>query len=201
MTDPATNTWSSLELAKLIASVLTPAAIAFLGIYVQRVSKRFDATLWKSQKLVEKRLAVYDDLGPHFNDLLCYFTYVGCWKELSPSEVVALKRTMDRKIYLAAPLFPVSFFHACQYFQSCCFETYGGWGRDARLRTKFERRRQAAEEWTPASEECFSSPANVTDPRVVREAYAAVMREFTRSFGMECESEVLSTGQVPSNIK
>jgi hypothetical protein len=36
-----------------------------LGIYIHRVTKRFEHLQWRSQKLVEKRLAVYDDLAPH----------------------------------------------------------------------------------------------------------------------------------------
>ena len=196
-----TTPWNSLELAKLIISVLTPAAIAFLGIYVHHVSKRFEQAQWRSQKLIEKRLAIYDDLAPHFNDLLCYFTYIGCWKELKPEEVVSLKRNLDRKIYLAGPLFPVSFFKACQTFQSLCFQTYGGWGVDARLRTSFGRRRDAASAWSLACEDCFSDPQDVTDPANVKAAYARVMREFTASFEGICDPEVLRTGTVPSNIR
>ena len=58
------STWNTLEIAKLAVSVLTPAAIAILGIYIHRVTKRFEDSQWKSQKLIEKRIAIYDDLAP-----------------------------------------------------------------------------------------------------------------------------------------
>jgi hypothetical protein len=87
--------WNSLEVAKLLAGLLTPTAITLLGIYVHRATKRFEHLQWRSQKLVERRLEIYDDLAPHFNDLLCYFTYVGAWKELDPPAVVAHKRIVE----------------------------------------------------------------------------------------------------------
>src|SRR5256885_5580381 len=103
------GSWSWLEVAKLSASLLVPAALAALGIYIHRVTKQFEHLQWRSQKLVEKRLGVYDDLAPQLDDLLCYFTYVGCWRDLDPPDVVALKRVVDKKVYLAAPLFSVEF--------------------------------------------------------------------------------------------
>jgi hypothetical protein len=137
--------WNWLEVAKLTAGALTPVALAALGVYIHRVTKSFENLQWRSQKLIEKRLSVYDDLAPHFNDLLCYFTYIGCWKELDPSVVLALKRTMDKKIHIAAPLFSAAFFDACENFQNLCFETYGGWGRDA----YFERNLSAESRLAP----------------------------------------------------
>lgn len=179
----ATDPWNSLEIAKLVGGLITPAVLAGLGIYIHRVTKRFEHMQWRTQKLIEKRLAVYDDLAPHFNDLLCYFTYVGCWKELSPMEVVSLKRKMDKKIYLAAPLFSYEFQKTCENFQNLCFETYGDWGTDARLKTDFSRRQQAqALEWMPEWNECFSD--NVTDAVVIRTAYAEVMRRFSIDIGV-----------------
>ncbi|WP_077036777.1 hypothetical protein [Pelomonas sp. KK5] len=97
--------WSWLEVAKLVASLLIPLTLAGVGVFVHRVTRQFEHLQWRSQKLIEKRIAIYDDLAPLFNDLLCYFTYVGRWKEMSPPDVVALKRVVDKKIYMAAPLF------------------------------------------------------------------------------------------------
>jgi hypothetical protein len=118
--------WNSLEVAKLITGVLTPIVLAVFGIYIHRVSKRFEHLQWRSQKLIEKRLAVYDDFAPQLNDLLCYFTYVGVRKEMRPPAVLSLKREIDKKAHLAAPLFSESFYKACKKFQDLCFETYTG---------------------------------------------------------------------------
>lgn len=196
-----TPLWNSLEVAKLAMALLTPVTIALLGIYVHHVSKRFEEAQWKSQKLIEKRIAIYDDIGPLLNDLLCYFTFIGCWKEMRPVDVIRLKRRLDRKIFLAAPLFPATFLQACMHFQRTCFQTYGGWGTEPKLRTKFVRRRDATAGWEQSDEACFSPDEHLTQPTEVQEAYAKVMREFTDAFGMPCAEGTLVTGRLPKDIQ
>lgn len=194
------GTWTWLEVAKLASSVLTPVAIATLGVYVHRVTKAFEHRQWRSQKLIEKRLDVYDDLATDLNDLLCYFTFVGCWRDLEPPAVVAMKRKVDKKIHLASPLFGKRFFSCCMDFQNLCFETYSGWGRDALLRTSVERRKEArAHDWNDDWDECFSS--QVSDPRAIRTAYAAIMEVLSEEIGVHPEASVPPSGRVPSNVR
>lgn len=153
--------WSSLEIVKLIVQGITPILILLLGLYVNRALKKFEHFQWRNQKVIEKRLQIFDELAPRLNDLLCYFTYVGCWKDLAPLQVIHLKRTLDKQIFLAAPLFSPKFFSACATFMNLCYETYTGWGRDARLRTKSERRQQAVENWeTPWNGMFSDSPSD-----------------------------------------
>jgi hypothetical protein len=195
-----TDPWNSLEIAKLIGGLLTPVGLACFGIYVHRVTKRFEHLQWRSQKLVEKRLTIYDDLAPHFNDLLCYFTYVGIWRDLDPLEVVKLKRVMDKKIYLGAPIFSTEFFVACMAFQSLCYETYNGWGRDASLRTHSQRRREArAKDWKTEWDEYFSE--SVADTAEIRAAYKRVMEVFAQDIGVHATFAVPVSGRVPANVR
>lgn len=189
--------WNWLEAAKLLASVLTPLALAALGIYVHRVTKRYEHGQWRSQKLVEKRLSVYEELAPDLNDLLCYFTYVGCWRDLDPPKVVGLKRSIDKQIYLAAPLFSENFFRACMAFQALCFETYNGWGQDALLRTAFKRRKESRPDWKREWDACFS--CEVADPNAVRAAYARLMAAFSQDIGVHPQAVVARSGVPPAN--
>jgi hypothetical protein len=189
--------WNSLEITKILAGLLTPLVLACVGIYVHRVTKRYEHTQWQSQKLIEKRLAIYDDLAPHINDLLCYFTYVGLWRDLDPPEIVKLKRVIDKKIYLGAPLFSADFFVACMEFQNKCYETYNGWGRDASLKTKIKRRREARpDDWKPEWEELFST--TISEPDDVRNAYRHVMEVFARDIGVHA-SFVIPTSSTSKN--
>lgn len=190
--------WNWLEAAKLLASVLTPLALAALGIYVHRVTKRYEHGQWRSQKLVEKRLSVYEQLAPDLNDLLCYFTYVGCWRDLDPPTVVALKRSIDKQIFLAAPLFSAEFFGSCMAFQSLCFETYNGWGQDAQLRTATHRRRESRKDWKDEWENCFSR--KIAEPNLVRAAYAKVMESFSRDIGVHPQALIPDPGKPPTSI-
>src|SRR3954468_11754522 len=92
--------WNSLEVVKLAASLLTPTLLLILGIWVNRIAKRFEATQWANQKVVAKPLAIDDELAPLLNKLLCFYTYVGDWKELTPPDIIQTKRTVDKVFYI-----------------------------------------------------------------------------------------------------
>jgi len=192
------NPWNSLEVVKLISSSLTPLIVAGVGIYIHRLTKRFEHLQWRNQKLVEKRLSIYDDLASLLNENMCYFTYVGSWKERTPPEVIASKRIIDKKIHLAAPLFSPCFFSTCMKFQNLCFETYTGWGEDAKLRTQFKRRKDAFEEkWDQSWDLAFSDEFD--DPSIIRQAYLEIMRCFSEEIGIY-DGKPAPTGMVPYNI-
>jgi hypothetical protein len=192
--------WTWLEIAKLIAGLITPAALALFGILIHRMTKGFELHQWRNQKLIEKRLEIYGSLAPELNDLLCYFMHIGLWKELEPPAVVAVKRTVDKKIYLAAPLFSSEFFSACQCFLHLCFETYNGWGINARLRTSPARRSQAfGDKWKTEWNAFFSDKAS--DPKQIREAYQTIMNVFAKDIGIHEDYTIPPAGRVPQNVQ
>jgi hypothetical protein len=194
------STWNSLEIVKLIISTLTPILVAVVGVYIHRVTKRFEYRQWRNQKLIEKRLAIYDELAPLMNDNLCYFTYVGAWKERNPIDVIRSKRCIDKRIHLAAPLFLPNFFNACMRFQNLCFETYTGWGEDAKLKTQIQRRQQAfGASWDHTWDSKFSN--SIADPKDIRKAYTDVMTCFSIEIGINEEQVVPIPGRIPCNIR
>jgi len=182
----AIGQWTWLEVAKLVIQGLTPIFLILLGLFVQRALKRFEHQQWRSQKLIEKRLAIYDVLAPKFNLLLCYYLYVGPWRDVEPGEIIKLKREIDQQIHLARPLFSTEFFDSSMSLVDLCFETYTGWGKDARLKTGFGQRRAAlGTNWKPEWEECFS--ADVTPSPAIRKSYDSVMLAFSNDLGV-CDS-------------
>jgi hypothetical protein len=191
--------WTKLEVAKLIVQAATPVAVAVLGVYLTRLAKRFEHAQWRNQRLIEKRISVYDDLASDLNDLLCYFTYVGCWKELNPRDVVALKRRIDKKVYLAAPLFSRSFFEKCMKFLNLCYATFQGWGEDAKLRTTFNRRKEtAAANWDSKWDSLFAD--DVPDPSEIRTAYGELMRVFSEEMGIAASYDH-PLARIPANVR
>lgn len=193
--------WNSLEIAKLVAGLLTPLTVAGFGIYVHRVTKRFEQIQWQSQKLIEKRLEIYEALATKFNSLLCYYTYVGAWRDVEPTAIVEMKRELDKSIYLAAPLFNEEFFKSCIDFQQICFTTYNGWGKDALLRTHFERRREArGAAWKSEWEELFDE-VSPSDPQEIRIAYGKIMNSFAKNIGVNHSAAVIAAGLPPSNVR
>jgi hypothetical protein len=174
--------WNSLEVVKLVVALITPVVVLLLGIWVTRLAKRFEQAQWANQKVIEKRLAIYDELSPSLNDVYCYFTRVGSWNERSPDEIVALKRSMDRTANVYRYLFTPAFWDAYQSFIAACYETYTGAGRPARLRTSPDGR--ARERWGQVSEQLFSPIEQRSSPLAVRREYFTLMDEFAKELGV-----------------
>jgi len=176
--------WNSLEVVKLVVSAITPLSIAIIGVYLNKQVKKFEHTQWRNQKLIEKRLAVYDELAPLLNDLLCYYTFVGRWKELRPPDIIKHKREVDKKAHLAKALVSKLLFHEIMNFLNLCFKTYGGWGVDAKMLTSFEQRKKACgADWDVAWEDLFIVDSDTTRKQV-QESYFKVMEAFAHDLGL-----------------
>lgn len=178
--------WTTLEIATLCVDALTPLLVVLLGIYLQYLTKKIELMQWRNQKLIEKRLSIYDELAPLLNDNLCYFTYVGNWKERSPEDVIQSKREIDKKIYLAAPMFSKSFFDSCMTFQHLCFKPFNGTGQNAKLKTDFKDRKTfCIKPWKEEWVECFSP--EISAESSIQAAYNDVMKCFSDEIGIEVE--------------
>jgi hypothetical protein len=200
--NPPQPTWNSLEIVKLLVSGLTPIVVLIIGIWISRSLKRLEFLQWTNQKITEKRIAVFEELAPLLNDLLCYFTFVGCWKDLSPPEVVKRKRLMDRIVNVNAPLFSKEFINAYNDFINLCYATYSGWGKDAKLRTAWQRRKEAAGgSWETTWSDCFANQPDCSDPKAVRSSYATLMSCFSRELGVGLMADHEPSGRIPANIR
>ncbi len=196
------NPWNSLEIVKLVASLLTPIAVAVVGLWINRRLKKFEQLQWANQKVVEKRLVVFDQIAPLLNDLLCYFTYVGCWKDLTPPDVVKLKRGLDRIAYVNAPLFPRAFLDRYNAFIGLCYRPFAGWTQDAKLRTPTERRKEAAgTSWKAEWDSCFAELSECYDPKKVQGAYSELVSYLACELGVGIQLESVPVGKIPFNIR
>lgn len=193
--------WNSLEVLKLVTAVLTPLSVALFGWWLNRRLKTFEQLQWANQKVIEKRLAIYEEIVPLLNELVCYFTYIGNWKESEPLKIIGLKRTLDKIAYVNAPLLPSDFLKYYNAFIELCFATFSGWGRDAKLRTAFGRRQQAfGNQWKSEWCENFGDDNDCSDPKQVREAYSDLVAFLANELGVGVRSEPIETGRVPFNI-
>ncbi|MBI3346239.1 MAG: hypothetical protein HY020_03390 [Burkholderiales bacterium] len=183
------GSWPALEIAKLVVGVLTPLSVALLGWLFSRQLKRLDLTNWTNQKLIEKRLAIYDEIAPRLNKLLCFFTWVGYWKTVSPADAVQAKRDLDRTLNIYRHVFEPEVYEAYQDYIGTLFETYTSAGHDARLRALIwggdgDRRRDCAYTWDEAWVSSFSEPGRAVGKPEVRVKYKALMAALTRSLGV-----------------
>jgi hypothetical protein len=194
--------WNSLEIAKLLISAITPLIVLVAGLLVSRSLKQLEFRQWTNQKLTEKRIRVFEELAPQLNDLLCYFTFVGCWKELNPMDVVKMKRSMDRTVHVNQALFSPDFLKRYNEFIAMCYRAFSGWGQDAKLRTMSGRRKDAkGGAWDSAWDSCFAEAHDCSDPRSVSEQYFSLMATFAKELGVGLESDHVPAVHIPSNIR
>jgi hypothetical protein len=187
----APHVWMTLEVVKIVVAALTPVAVAVLGWLLSRQMKRVEALQWSNQKLIEKRLEVYSALAPLLNDLYCYFDYIGDWKMKDPPAVLSLKRSIDRLVYVNAPLFSAQFRQAYADFIDFHFVP-GPREADAstaKIRSDASRRkklfRERGEAWDPSWDDYFVAPAEAPDPHRFMPAYWTMMDAFARELAVD----------------
>lgn len=171
---------TTLDVIRTIAAVAVPIIVAVVGYWLSQRLKELEANEWRNQELIKARLTYYQSLAPQLNDLMCYFTFIGGWKGLTPPNVISLKRNLDREFYSALPLFSPSCGKAYDRFMETCFATFGTWGRDACLKTGFVERRAAfGDAWKPEWQEMFTHEERQEVPKHelenLRISYAALL--------------------------
>lgn len=171
------------ELVTAAATLAVPVVVAVMAHRFNNQVKRWEANQWRNQELIKARLEYYRELVPQLNDLMCYLTFIGRWKEMTPVEVIAIKRALDRSFHCAAPLFTDDVLKRYDVFMKACFEIFGGMGTSARLRTTFSPRQQVAGvEWNPDWAEHFTHPADAPHPvdeiAAIRRGYDTLIAAF-----------------------
>lgn len=194
--------WNSLEIMRLFMTTATPLTVLVVGWWINRRLKTLEHLQWTNQRAIEKRIELYDEYVPDANDLLCYFTFVGCWKELQPPEVVAIKRRLDKLAHVYAPLFPGMFLQLHNDLMSACFQSFSGWGTDARLRTPTGRRQEAAGEgWLEGWNRLFTEPEDCLPPDRVRDAYQRLVGLMAQQLGLGLTVADLGPDRLPANVR
>ena len=117
-----------------VVDALTPLTVAGLGFFVARAGRRIGQIQWANQTVVARRLDIFKDVAPQINRLLCFATFVGAWKEISPRDAIALKRKLDETMYANRVLFSDQFFGAYQLFMVTLFAMYATTDADAHVR-------------------------------------------------------------------
>lgn len=169
----------NLKIAFFIVAALAPVIIVLLVIRYNRIIKQVKNNQQANQKLIEKRIEFYDRIGPKLNDLLCFYSYTGNWKELTPFDILRLKKELDKEIHVHAPLFSDDLGEKYLDFMRVCFVSYSGWEHKEQIKSLYEIRKEhmAAwiDEWIP-----FFDTKNVVEAIRLKERYDELMACFKR---------------------
>jgi len=171
--------WNGLKIAIIIIAAIAPVIIAFLAIRLHRIKKRLINQHQTNQKLVEKRIDNYDRIGPILNDILCFFSYTGNWKELSPIDIMRLKKELDKEINMNTPLFSEDLSNKYDSFMQLCFVSHSGWEHKEKIKSLYELRQEHHAEWNDDWIPFFDTN-NVIEGIKVKERYDELMEYFRK---------------------
>lgn len=195
------SVWTSLEIVKLLIAAATPIITGIIAYKLATFTKRLEKTQWTDRKLIEKRIEIYEVVVPELNELLCFYCYIGNWKEITPLDIVKKKRLLDKKIHVYAPLFKSDLLKAYDEFIASCFETFTGWGKDAKIRSLYNRRKEVYEEkWQKGWEDMFCDGKKVLDVKEIRNSYLKLIEIFKTELEVY-GSEKYANIKMPQNIK
>jgi len=175
------SSWTGVQIATLAVAALTPITVAGLGVLFARTSRRIEQVQWANQTVVTRRLDIFGQLAPGLNQLLCFATFVGGWKEIEPTQAIAVKRKLDETMYANKVLFSDELFAAYHHFMSTLFAMYATTDADAHLRapikSKWGNRRNMGW-WHEDSMAGLFSPDNPASVEDIQAAYDQLAQRF-----------------------
>ena len=170
----STSIWNSLEIAKIAVSLVTPILVLVLGIVI-------NGSIKGAERSISLRSEIYKTIGDHLNDIYSYLAFVGGWKEITPLEIIAKKREVDKGMYTYRPFFSDELFTTYEKFMNEAFSVYGAPGKDARIRSDIKTvdgdRTVHSSEWKPEWKDRFTKERNKQDQR---EAYNDFLQQLAR---------------------
>lgn len=186
----AASDWNSLEITKLVVAVATPLVVLIGGWMLTRwLQKRIDI----EDKLIEKRIAVFDEVAPEYNDLLTYLLYWGAWQAVSPLEIVVKKSQLDKKIYIYSWLFTGDIVGAHNELMMACFRMRPDEGLPLVIRSAAELRR-GAPGWDPAWDQMFTGEDSRARAPRITSAYEGVLRAITSELKPDSHAKPFVSG-------
>jgi hypothetical protein len=172
--------WNSVQIVTLIVSALTPITVVVLGVMFARASRRIEQVQWANQTVITHRLDIFAELAPGLNQLLCFATFVGGWKEIEPAQAIGIKRKLDEIMYANRVLFSDELFAAYHKFIRTLFAMYATTDADALLRAPIESRlgsRRKLRWWNDSMAGLFST-GNVASLAEIQAAYDELGQQF-----------------------
>ncbi len=175
----ADQIWNSLKIPITILAVLAPIIMAFVVFRYQKMIKVLKKKHQGNQKIIEKRVEIYDRIGPKLNDVFCFYCYNGNWKEISPPDIVRLKKELDKDINVSSPVFSNNISEKYTDFMRLCFVSFSGWEHDEKIKSLYELRQEHTEEWNDDWIQFFDTN-NVVEAVKVKEKYEVLLESIKK---------------------
>lgn len=159
----------------------------------------------RAKLIINKRIDVYNKVGESLNDVYVYITAVGHYKDLTPDNIIAIKRATDKVVYSNIPFLSAEFFTSYHNFMNAAFCTYGGVGVDAKIIADLDTHKESAlvvgKNWEQRYDAMFSEPAkpdvDMNPMNTVTEKYMAIMLSLGQEMNESIFIEDIIDGKTP----
>ncbi len=163
----------------MIIAGIAPIIIAFLVFRYNKIIKGLDNKYQTNQTLLEKRIEIYDRIGPKLNDIFCFYCYNGNWKKITPIDIVRLKKELDKDITVSSPIFSNDISEKYIDFMRLCFVSFSGWEHEEKIKSLYELRQEHNIEWNDDWIPFFDTN-NVVEAVKLKERYNVLIDSFKR---------------------
>jgi len=127
------------ETLLLLKPYLTPIVLLLLGVWARKIAINHEKRNSLHNRIIEKRVNIYDAVGKNLNDIFSFVVLVGDWKKLTPEEILSKKREVDQIMYINRPYWSKAVFNIYISFMNTAFEVYTGSSQDAQIRANSEK--------------------------------------------------------------
>lgn len=127
--------WNSLEVSKLVVSLLIPLSVVFFGYLTSNALQNKQAGIDNNRRLMEKRQEIYEVIRIPLNDIYVYIADVGHYKDLTPQRIIDHRRMLHTMMHTNRAYWSVETFSAyLKYMDEIAFKTYVGVNKNAKIR-------------------------------------------------------------------
>lgn len=146
--EPKKSPWNSLEVVKVIVSILTPLVVGAFGYWIQSTIASQAEEFKSTQRIVDRRLAVYDEIRLGLNSIYSFVEDVGTWKLDTPESIAVHRRAIHAAMHTNRAIWSPQTFEAyLDYMDRVAFKTFSGVGQDAAIRTRKRQKEVGIASW------------------------------------------------------
>jgi hypothetical protein len=191
------SAWNSLEVTKIVVAMLTPLMVAFVGFLIQSEIADQARQVRASERLVDRRLVVYDEIRTGLNRIYCFIDDVGTWKEETPDTISMYRRKIHAVMHTNRAIWPEDTFNEyLLYMDQVAFKTFQGVGQDAEIRTFKYQKEFGIPGWRAEWNERLTDEKDSSHSEV----YIKLLKLMSRDLQLSIPVKAAAGGYIEGNV-
>lgn len=169
------------DIAPTVSSYSPLIITLITGLWIHKRLERYKSKLLIDQSIIKHRTDTYTTIKDDLNTIYSYIKRVGNWKELTPKNIIELKRKIDKEIYCTKPFWSKNLIEQYSVFINTCFKTNRGHGKDAAIIGSIDKYNDLPN-WDDHFNDLFTEGFSEVK---LDNAYNSLLNAFSKDFGVE----------------